>query len=95
MGLLVSYPPDGSYTMPARSIIGSKRRMIDSTALDKLNDSNSAALKAKREVTLDLSGYNVDACHVNPTMINPTLRVKHAAVADKLGMGAIDLDSYL
>lgn len=95
MGLLVSYPPDGSYTMPARSIIGSKRRMIDSTALDKLNNSNSAALKANKEVTLDLSGYNVDACHVNPTMINPTLRVKHAVVADKVGTVVIDLDSYL
>lgn len=95
MGLLVSYPPDGSYTMPTRSIIDSKRGMIDSTALDKLNNSNSATLRANQEVTLDLSGYNVDACHVNPTMINPTLRVKHAVVADKNSTGVIDLDSFL
>lgn len=95
MGLLVSYPPDGSYTMPTRSVIDSKRRMIDSTALDKLNNSNSAALKANQEVTLDLSGYNVDVCHVNPTMINPTLHVKHAVVADKADTGVIDLDSFL
>lgn len=95
MGLLVSYPPDGSYTMPTRSVIDSKRRMIDSTALDKLNNSNSAALKANHEVTLDLRDYNVDACHVNPMMINPALRVKHAIVADKAESGVIDLDSYL
>ena len=95
MGLLVSYPPDGSYTMPKRSVIGSKLRIIDSTALDRLNNSNSAVLKANQEVTLDLSSYNVDACHVNPMMINPTLRVKHAVVADKVGTGVIDLDSYL
>lgn len=95
MGLLVSYPPDGSYTMPTRSVIGSKRRMIDSTALDKLNNLNSTTLKANQEVTLDLSDYNVDVCHVNPTMINPTLHVKHAVVADKADTGVIDLDSFL
>ena len=69
--------------------------MIDSTALDKLNNSNSAILKANQEVTLNLSSYNVNACHVNPIMINPTLRVKHAVVADKISTGVIDLDSFL
>lgn len=95
MGLLVSYPPDGSYTMPARSIIGSKLKMIAPTALDTLNNSNSATLKTNHEVVLNLSGYNVDACHVNPSLINPTLRVKHAVVADKSNTGVIDLDSLL
>lgn len=95
MGLLVSYPPDGSYTMPARSVIGAKLKMIAPTALDKLNNANSATLKANHEVTLNLSGYNVNACHVNPSLYSQTLRVKHVAVKDQAPSGTIDLDSYL
>ncbi len=95
MGLLVSYPPDGSYTMPTRSIIDTKMKMIAPTDLDNQNNANSATLKANREVTLNLREYKVDACHVNKTLFNPTLRVKHAIVADKANSGAIDLDSFL
>ncbi len=95
MGLLVSYPPDGSYTMPTRSVMGAKLKMIAPTALDKLNNANSAALKANQEVTLNLSGYNVNACHVNPSFYSQTLRVKHVAVTDQASSETIDLDSYL
>lgn len=95
IGLLVSYPPTGSFTIPTTSIIAAKRDMIEQTALDVLNRSNLKELKDKREVTLNLMDYNVGACHVNPSLYSQTLLVKHVAVTDQAPSETIDLDSYL
>ena len=95
IGLLVSYPPTGSFTMPATSIIGAKMAMISQSPLDGTNNTNIQTLKANGEVMLDLHAYNVNACHVNPALYNRTLHVKHVAVTDQVNSEVIDLDSYL
>lgn len=95
MGLLISYPPTGTRTVPEKSILETKKAMIMQTALDKLNNAKAAELGEKKEVVLDLTDYYVDACHVNPTLYNPSLHVKHIEVTDMAESETINLDAYL
>ena len=95
MGLLISYPPTGTRTVPEKSILEAKTAMIMQSALDKLNNAKAAELGEKKEVVLSLTDYNVDACRVNPILYNPLLHVKHIEVTDQADSEIINLDAYL
>lgn len=95
MGLLVSYPPTVKKQYPATSLIEVKKEMFAPSALDQLNNANTTKLRVDKEVTLNLNDYQVNACHVNSTLFNPTLHVKHVSVPDQADVEKIDLDSYI
>lgn len=95
MGLVVSYPPSGNMSISSTSMIEMKKDAIAPSALDKLNNAYTTKLRVDKEVFLDLSDYKVNACHVNPSLYNPMLHVKHIIVRDQVPSDTIDLDSYL
>lgn len=95
IGLLVSYPPTGKRYIPATSMIDIKKEVIAPSSLDRLNNVNVARLRVNQEVILNLSDYMIDSFHVNQSLYNPTLHVKHVSVTDQVGSETIDLDSYL
>lgn len=95
MGLVVSYPPYGNMSISSTSMIELKRETIAPSALDKLNNAYTTKLRVDKEVFLNLRDYKVNACHVNPSLYNPMLHVKHVIVRDQVASDIIDLDSYL
>lgn len=95
LGLLVSYPPSDKTIIPARSIIEVKKETVAPSDIDRVNIANSTKLRVDREVTLNLNDYQISSCHVNPTMYNQTLHVKHVAVTDHSESESINIDSYL
>ena len=95
LGLLVSYPPSAKANIPATSIIEVKKEIVAPSEIDKVNNANSTRLRVDKEVMLNLNDYPVSACHVNSTLYNPSLHVKHVSVTDQATVETINLDSYL
>ena len=96
MGIIISYPPTAIPTSSlSTSLIGIKSATIAPSIIDKLNARNVTALRVDQEVTLNLSDYKVDTCHVNPSLYRSSLHVKHISVTDLAISETIDLDSYL
>lgn len=95
IGLLVSYPPSGAKAVDTTSMMSTKSAIVAPSPLDKVNNKNATKLSVDREVTLDLNDYKVDACHVNPSLYNKTLYVKHIPVTNLAQSEKINLDLYI
>lgn len=95
LGLLVSYPPSAKPTPPSTSLIELKKETVAPSALERLNNAYNTKLRVDKEVTLNLNDYQVSACHINPSLYNPILHVKHVSVTDQVDRETINLDSYL
>ena len=95
LGLLVSYPPSAKPESSPTSLIEVKKETVAPSALEKLNNAYNTKLRVDKEVTLNLNDYQVGACHVNPSLYNPILYVKHVAVTDQVDKETINLDLYL
>lgn len=95
LGILVSYPPLGAKTAPIGGILSTKSAVVAPSSLDVLNNTNATKLSVDREVILDLSDYKVDACHLNPSLYNRQLHVKHISVTNLAASEIINIDSYI
>ena len=95
LGLLVSYPPSHKTNIPETSLIEVKKEIVAPSDIDKANNANSTKLRVDKEVLLNLNDYLISACHVNSTMYNPSLHIKHVSVTDQVNEETINLDSYL
>lgn len=95
LGILVSYPPSGAKTAPTDGVTSTKSSVVAPSPLDQLNNINATKLSVENEVTLDLNDYKIDACHLNPSLYNRQLRVKHIPVANLAESETIDLDMYI
>lgn len=95
MGILFSYPPHARRVISSSDILAAKTHFVAPSYVDTINSKYATALRMDHEITIDLQDYNVFACHVNSSLFNPTLKVKHIDVTYAASSAVINLDALI